>query len=669
MTSQPDDVNFLCEHDGCSETAHVFGLTGRVKKRRCEHHILDLTRKKMQIYDISAYPFITSSDDAARCESRRQFVENGLKNAALLESCCEGEMESVRTEIAQRKTRAMQILNFCFEEIEGKVQLKYEEVKSQIAEMKTNLRTFLYNEEAKLRPNEELMGKPIEFNPKILRFAFSDFMVPMVKLVFSEFALAANGLELMLQSTNAPKRKELISYALRDYEYHKSNGHTGKAAEALSYARALGYEAATSTTLSPESDDLIAKELVQLLPTVIDIDTVKTAARAYLDEANAAQQRFQYEESHRLSQMAWGLLAARNIEDKERVLAGGLLGHVLSHQFSLFPEAEIFLKQSLAIEEKLRPGSDEELTLSTELMISQYLRGNYSHCEQQCKKIIKKYPEYKELVWTSALFLLWSLREQHKDNEKETISTIWTEKLSKVEVKYAKLITTFLKAEEKMQLENTNIAEKLYLSAQKLAAECSFPSIFETEIYRQLGEMYVKTGNLEHGQKTYLKVLNLFEKHYPNCIQTANTLKSLAEISVKMKKMEDAKGLFSKATVIYSGYYPKNAQTALFYHDYAKFSLLIGLTSQAESLLTSAKAIYQELNLQGDVGECAYALGKVCESRRDLEGALAHVNEAFALWEAMKDKRAVDLAQPVIEKLKAALNPTSIFSYFTSLFR
>jgi len=665
------DENFLCECEGCGNTAHVFGLAGNVKKRRCEQHILDLTRKKMQIYDISAYSFISSSEDAARCEGRRKLVEAGMKNVALLESGCMQEMEAAMREIGESRGRTVQVVEMCFNEIEERLKSRYKEVKNQLSEMKAKLQGYMYDQETDLTDCEKLIWRRMDFEPKVLQFALGDVQVPVVKLVLSEFALAPNGLEMVLQCTNPAKRQEFIASALRDCEVHLAKGRTGLANELLAYAKALGHRDPKSdvTAMDSEKPGLVARELVQLLPAAIDLNTVKAAATSYLQEGVSERASAHYPESLAFFQTAWSLLESKEVEDSDRALAGVEFGHTLSFHFALYPEAETILKESLEIERKLRYGSKEDLALVSELMAGHYLGGKYELAEQDGLGIVHSYSEYWEGTWTSALYLVWAYREQGKNSECEAIAASWQQRLTDCDTKYAKFIAFCLLAERETQCGNVNSAENLYLKAQKAAYEQFSPSIIETEVNRQLGTLYCRAGNLESALVSYTKALELYELHYPSCMQAADTARAVCNVYVQKEEMEVAREFYSKADSIYCAYYPKSTQNAENCRDFARFYGKTGKFPKAESLLASAKAIYSENDSKMGLAACSFDLGQLYESKGELETALTHVTEAWNLWKEQKDEKSALTAQLKVEKIKAALTPSSIFSLFSSIFR
>ena len=666
----PADGNALCERDDCGYIAQVFGLTGNVKKRRCEQHVSDLTQKKMQIYDISAYSYISSSDDAARCESRRGLVETGLKNATILESCIELEMEGATRELGRIRGRTMQVVEMCFSEIEARLKQRYEEVKQQMSEMKVHLQLYLYSKEVELTDSEELMGKRMDFEPKVLQFALDDQLIPITKLIFSGLALAGNGLEDALQCTDSIKRREFISSALREYENHKGKGRIGLARESLAYAKALGHKDLKTVMSTTESGDegLVARELVQILPMVIDADTVKSAAISYLHEGLSERANCHYAESLSFFQTAWRLLESKKIEDSERSLVGIEFAHTLSVHFSLFSEARIILKESLDIERKYRPNSKEDLSISNELIVVDYLSGEYAKIEQDCTNVLYSYAGDLEGVWTSALYLVWAYKEQGKNTECEGTAAFWQDKLANQQAKYAKLLSLCLLAELETQHGNTNFTESLYQKARQLASEHYSPSIIETEVNRQLGALYQKAGNMESAQKSYSKAIELYELHYPNCMQAADTYRALANVYCNMKKIDLSMAYFQKACEVYAAYHAKTTQTAENYRDFAKFLIKNNDFSQAESVLTSAKAIHTEIGSQLGLAECIFDLGTLYEGKKELQTALTQVTEALNIWKSLNDEKSANKAQEKIEKLKVALNSSSIFSFFSSIF-
>jgi len=164
-----DASNLVCDLPDCGNFSTVFGLKGSTKEKRCEQHILDLTRKEMTIYSISAYQFIEKSSDVPLYEARRKQITAGAGNLEIVNSFYEAELRTAMRDVEKAKSNSLRLVEEYYEDLAKEVTEKFEGARRQIEEMKQHFEHYLMSKSADLGENEVSLCRNLKDVPGFLR--------------------------------------------------------------------------------------------------------------------------------------------------------------------------------------------------------------------------------------------------------------------------------------------------------------------------------------------------------------------------------------------------------------------------------------------------------------------------------------------------------------------
>lgn len=78
--------NLFCDEINCRQAAHAFGFVRGLKQKTCEEHAQTLMDKEVSLYNIAAFIFMHSPEDAPIYERRREYVHRGISALTALET-------------------------------------------------------------------------------------------------------------------------------------------------------------------------------------------------------------------------------------------------------------------------------------------------------------------------------------------------------------------------------------------------------------------------------------------------------------------------------------------------------------------------------------------------------------------------------------------------------
>lgn len=143
-------ANLFCDQEQCHEEASAFGILDNRKSRACPSHISALVQKGFTINLIEAYSFIHSLDDIKEYNNRKQLVNPGIGNVAILETRCEEDLRAVFTELDTHQNALLALIRRCIEEKAKQAQFDYQAIREKLTEMRTEMESFLEHKDAEL---------------------------------------------------------------------------------------------------------------------------------------------------------------------------------------------------------------------------------------------------------------------------------------------------------------------------------------------------------------------------------------------------------------------------------------------------------------------------------------------------------------------------------------
>jgi len=144
-----NEINLFC--DTCGQAASTFGFTQPGRKYKvCITHIQALTDKHLTTFDIAAFGFIESVQDAGLFEERRELRRKGLGNIAALESDGDRYWAESCQSLETGKAELMEIVETCYREKWQAAHSNYEQAKIALQQRKLNFERLLTSKQYQL---------------------------------------------------------------------------------------------------------------------------------------------------------------------------------------------------------------------------------------------------------------------------------------------------------------------------------------------------------------------------------------------------------------------------------------------------------------------------------------------------------------------------------------
>ena len=227
-----NEVNIFC--DTCGLSASTFGFTKPGHKYKvCKDHIQDLTDKHLTTFDIAAFNFIDSVQDAGLFEERRELRRKGLGNIAALESEGDGKWAESCQSLETGKAELMGIVETCYREKWQAAHSNYEQAKQALEQRKLNFERLLISKQYQLSAEDAALCESLTSARNKIPPAISKELavlgVPTAEILLGKLKTA--GKETALQvSEHCPQLLVALDALLRS----SSAQQTGNEAQLLS---------------------------------------------------------------------------------------------------------------------------------------------------------------------------------------------------------------------------------------------------------------------------------------------------------------------------------------------------------------------------------------------------------------------------------------------------
>ena len=149
------EKNYFCDQPTCSQVAYVFGLGPQAaKSRACREHVYTLLDKRIPVFDIAAFEFISTAEDGPTFLQRREAVQKGLGNVSTLETSCDLELAEAQSQLRELQTSVLAEVEKTLHNWQAVTQKQHSQVRDRLNQVSANMNRFVLERNFELSTEE-----------------------------------------------------------------------------------------------------------------------------------------------------------------------------------------------------------------------------------------------------------------------------------------------------------------------------------------------------------------------------------------------------------------------------------------------------------------------------------------------------------------------------------
>lgn len=496
--------NLFCEEQSCGLPACVFGFVDGQKRKACEEHTHTLIHKQATLYTIASFNFMQSSDDTFLYEQRKGQMQKGLGILSSLETACETSWEYEQKHIQKSCEALHEVVQQSYQEMWLRGQQSYEQMKQDIADMRSQFEQLLLDPNFDLRP--EVSDLCEEIPPeRLLCVIMGDCRFSVAEILIMNF-------QMLTWDMKREKKRKWGQEMQKFTENQVAENRFDTASQAAGYAKHFGIEGPDFTT----------EVILQNEETV---------------------QRLQC------------LFSNTSYNEAEECLKVGL-------SVSKTGEFETGLTELQRGRNILKGSNNWELYIQLSCTIAEihHQRGHYKDTVEVCEHILSTWtPLVHSLEFFKALFYLIHSHIKLKQSSQGCSEwEKWAEKLI-TDCSHCQCISLCIEGII-FEVEEREEEEKQYLE-NAIQLE-TLPSFITIHCREHLAEIYSSQDMPDQSEETLQKAYELYSTHYPHSIQYANYSNKLKDI-FNIKSPLKAEESLMRANQLYSTYFPHSIELAV----------------------------------------------------------------------------------------------------------
>lgn len=494
--------------------AYVFGLGPQAAKSRvCREHVYTLLDKRIPVFDIAAFEFISTAEDGPTFLQRREAVQKGLGNVSTLETSCDLELAEAQSQLRELQTSVLAEVEKTLHNWQAVTQKQHSQVRDRLNQVRANMNRFVLERNFELSTEEADLCSQTD--------CAQPFKVEVVNC------------------------KGLVEAALR--------GHFHIQPESITPTDEGG---STKVKRGTSRLLLVFLFLIHLCFFGPQRPTVQEISAEYVGISRTARETGNYELALMKLTEGKALLAELEMESPALYLQ---LGQVLTH-FANRTEALQVLERGLGLQLDLDSSSELALQLSNGIAEVYYEAGQWSEAAVASNRTLQVWgdSEYSTellqalFILTDSQYWLW----QH--SQAYALVGYWKGKL--LTNSPQSLCMLFLVLADKAFIENLKeMAMFLYKEALELSRGWSQPSYILATAMRDLGYIYGQRSSLDLAEQLYSDASEILAVHFPYSLLYANCLYDRGLIYEQLQRQSEAIPFIETALHVYA----KNTQLEL----------------------------------------------------------------------------------------------------------
>jgi len=615
-------TNLFCDQANCGEVAHCFGFTHITKVKACRAHALALTDKGSIAFPISHYRFFQSIDDIPLFQTRQSMMQKGLGNVAVLEACCEIDLDKTLRTIQTMNEEAISLVERCCREMRLKAFQMYEEMRQSLRRQKNRLDRFTTNREFQLNSTDIAICEAVPAGA-----------------LFSASVGNWKG---------AIARDLLNCFSLLPSE--KSASYMGEC-RILAFIQARSMQIETWLSMQPKIVDF---ELPTLLSNTSNSEEAQAAAQAFLGLGQKASQIGEFSKSLEVLQQGEALLQVWCLGKSELCLQ--LTKYLLEvyHQASHW---HCVVKLGIRILQTWGKGPYCVAMLETLYLLadaSYWLKNHYLGFG-----VLKewRWKVKADSAFTEALMLLIQGEKLHVKSLNEEAVEYYVKGLTTLRhlfpQAYITALSTHILGNVYQDLESAEVvACELNRACEVYAASSPFCFAFARCLF-ELGCLYdEKLESPVQAEQAYSQAALIFSKHfpvpeYPECYYNLGIL-----YQCSLKNPLRAEQMFIQACQLYNSYFPNSGDRIKCRCDLGILYDLLQKPKEAEDTwLETCQLCTAELFESSEHGLCLEKLGMFYARRNQGAEAIELLETAMRIFTKQGYGRGIARCELALERL------------------
>ena len=559
-----DDLNLICDQPGCGNFSTVFGLKGSVKEKRCEEHILDLTRKEMTIYSISAYKFIENSDDVPIYEARRKRVTAGAGNLEIVSSFYEAEVRTAMNGLEKAKGNTLRLVEEYYEDLAREVMEKFDDARRQLERMKQNFEEYLMSKCVDLGENEESLCRNLKDVAGFLRKLLNVGEAVKTKTQLKRCQIDWRLIKSLRFSPLDKDVKSASSVYLEESVGERSQFRYEKSLKLLNKGWSLLHRRRIEERETVLLGLLLGEVLSLHFAQYTEAEEVLTRCLSIEERTDASSG-----DCMRLRNLLAAIYYYSTKYEEAENTASQVI-HNSAANGSAYWTAVYYLCSCHWVQGK-----------SSQSLLTQYISKSIP-CPTAEAQMMK--------LCASALLNRMNGHQQEAEDLHWEAQSVATKSfplcIYAVDNCYqlGSLYDDMGRREEAMQ--KYSDAQSVYMT--------HFPTVIQSacSLYA-LAVIYANTGRLKEAEVKFLEAHSIFSTYYSKTIQRAANLRDLATLYTTLARFDEADCIFQEAEAIYSTYFPLSHSAAINYNNIAKLYQKLKRTNEAIERATKGKHIFK----------------------------------------------------------------------------
>ena len=608
-----DASNLVCDLQSCGNLSTVFGLKGSTKEKRCEEHILDLIRKEMTIYNISAYQFIQTAEDVSQYELRRKQVTAGLGNLDIVSSFYEAQLRTAISGLDKSKGNTLRLVEEYYAELTTQIETKFEQARVEMIKMKENLEVYMKLKEAKLSENEEILCRNLTDVAGFLKKLLS---VGEAVRVQTQAIRSQIDWRLMKSLRYSPIDKDVkgaSSIYLEEGGNEKAWFHYEKSLKLLSKGWNL-----LKTNQIEEWDAVV---LGLILGEVLCLHFAK-----YDESEEVFRKCLEIEEK-----------IDPNSTDISRIKNWLCANYYYSAKYGEAENLALQVLQSSAV------NSQTSLTALYYYSSCQWMQGKTGQ-----EALIQQYLNTSILCNTPETQLLKlgtiAMLKRMKGLNDEAESLYWEAQSLGAKNSPTSILTVdncYQLGKLYDDIGRVEEAMRKYTDAQALYAVHYPASIQSACALYSLAAIFTKIGKLKEAEVKFLEAHAIFSTYYPKSLQRANNLRDLATLFTNLNRYDEAECIFLEAEELFSTFYPLTLSSAINYTQLTKLYHKMSRLTEAIEKCTKGKHIFSaHFSKSPHFAHNLAILANIYFEAGNLDDAEKHFRKALKLFKKVDPKSA-----------------------------
>lgn len=576
--------NLFCDQRSCGQLAIVFGFVQSAKVRACRDHTLSMVDKRVTLFDIAAYDFIQSAQDAPLYEQRRDLMQKGLGTVTALETKCECDLLEAQSHLLASSVAVFEVIMKSFQEQWEHTCDRYKEIMRSLKESRNHLERLVADKHFQLGSSGLGLCESVP-SSSLFRLVIGDCRLALVKVLLNHFVLLP--IDEKAQFDISKRKAEVAK--LKEVATRQAEEGSVDVAEAV-----INFSKEFDTSASGIDFKFTAAQLKAAIPKQLAalLSTYKRDPEQVAEECKAAAN-----EANKLGEFE---AAVTELQEGRTLLQQQALG-----------SSNLFLQLSNCLAETYHQSArwQDMLTL--------------------CEDTLEVWtPDSSSTEGLLALFFLITAHYWLQHTKLRAIIADWPSKLTQ-RSPLDRCLMLQIRVIELMSLEKLEEAVEKNIQALQFCDQLAPNSYLLACSRITLARVYQDMCRLEQTEEQLLAAQRVLSVHFPHCYYTGLCLSFLGQLYRSRGKLDLAEDKWLRARQLYSQHFPQSNQLVSCLNNLAFFNQNRNRLAEAEQQLIEALQILSIAFQQSlELGQCLASLAGLYKQMRHTKKAEVHYRKA-----------------------------------------